>query len=177
MKISSILGNSFNQHTVTKEANQITEIKEDENIAEKAASLELSEETRKMYEEQAKDSDKAAEAFADMAKLMEIARRISNGDKVPAKDEKKLMEYNSDLYQAAKAAALVNANKKHKKYDSMFEEENEDSKREKLRELEQENSGEGRTAAVTDGSCADAATDIDSTSDAAAQADCYPTPL
>lgn len=122
------------------------------------ASLSISDESRKKYEkerqekelaqygerlqeqmqEQKEAADREAEAFEDMGKLMEIARRIANGDRVPAEDEKKLMEFNADLYQAAKAAAIVNADKKHKDYDSMFEEEEESDKREKLRDLNKE---------------------------------------
>lgn len=45
------------------------------------------------YWEQLEASKEAKSAFEDMAKIMEIARRISRGDKVPAKDEKKLMEF------------------------------------------------------------------------------------
>ncbi len=69
------------------------------------------------------------DAFLDLAKLMEIARRISRGDKVPLSDEKKLMEYDGDLYQIAKQTSILNANKKHKKYDSMFDEEEETNKK------------------------------------------------
>ena len=79
------------------------------------------------YQEQVEAGKEAANAFEDMAKMMEIARRIANGDKVPAKDEQKLMEYNSELYQAAKSAAILNEDKNHKKYKTMFEEE-EDTK-------------------------------------------------
>lgn len=77
------------------------------------------------YEEQIESGKEAAKAFGDMAKMMEIARRIANGDKVPAKDEQKLMEFNSDLYQAAKSASVLNENKKHKSYKTMFEDEEE----------------------------------------------------
>ena len=73
------------------------------------------------------ESNKAQEdAFEDTAKLMEIARRISNGDHVPAADEKKLMEFNFKLYQIAKSAAIMSENNKPKEYDSLFEEDNED---------------------------------------------------
>lgn len=92
-----------------------------------------------MYEEQADASDEAANQFKDMTKMMEIARRIANGDKVPGKDEQKLMEYNSKLYQSAKQAAIMNQNKKHKTYKSMFEDEEDADKREQLDELAKEN--------------------------------------
>lgn len=61
----------------------------------------------------------------DMAKCLEIARRISNGDKVPATDEKKLMDFNMEIYMAAKNMAVMNMDKKHKEYDSLWGEEEE----------------------------------------------------
>lgn len=105
-------------------------------------SLTISEEAylQQMYQEQLEAGKQEAEAFKDMAKIMEVARRIANGDKVPPEDEKKLMEFNPDLYQAAKAAAIVNAHKKHKEYDSLFEEDEDGCTKEKLRALEQESS-------------------------------------
>lgn len=90
------------------------------------------------YREQLKASNETKDAFKDMAKLMEIARRISKGDKVPAKDEKKLMEFSPELYQAAKAAAMLHANEKHKKHKSMFDDEENNDIRNKLNSLEQE---------------------------------------
>lgn len=61
----------------------------------------------------------------DMAKCLEIARRIGKGDRVPAYDEKKLMDYSFELYMAAKNMALMNQNKKHKDHDSLWKEEEE----------------------------------------------------
>ncbi len=58
---------------------------------------------------------------------METARRIAAGDKVPAQDEKKLMDYNYKLYLSAKNAAILNEMKEHKEYDSLWED---DEKRE-----------------------------------------------
>lgn len=66
--------------------------------------------------------DTMAEAVDDVAKCMEIARRISSGAKVPPEDEKKLMEYSRELYMAVKAMAMM-AKKNGKKYDSLVEEE------------------------------------------------------
>ncbi len=90
------------------------------------------------YREQLEASNDAKDGFRDMAKLMEIARRISKGDKVPAKDEKKLMEFSPELYQAAKAAAMLHANEKHKEHKSMFDDEEKNDIRNKLNGLEQE---------------------------------------
>lgn len=93
---------------------------------------------QEMYKQQAEAADKNSKAFDDAAKAMEIARRIARGDIVPLKDEKKLIEFSADLYQVAKASAAINANKKHKKYDSLYEEED-DTMRDKMRTLKQEN--------------------------------------
>lgn len=92
---------------------------------------------QEMYKQRAESADKNSKAFDDVAKAMEIARRIARGDIVPLKDEKKLIEFSADLYQVAKASAALNANKKHKKYDSLYEEED-DSMRDKMRTLKQE---------------------------------------
>lgn len=93
---------------------------------------------QEMYKQQAEAADKNSKAFDDAAKAMEIARRIARGDIVPLKDEKKLIEFSADLYQVAKASAAINANKKHKKYDSLYKEED-DTMRDKMRTLKQEN--------------------------------------
>lgn len=42
-----------------------------------------------------------------MNKIMLVARRIMHGDKVPAKDEKKLMEFDPKLYMMAKSCSYV----------------------------------------------------------------------
>ena len=53
--------------------------------------------------EVAKQQGEAMEEYAiDMGKIMEVARRIMKGGIVPPNDEKKLMEYSMELYQAAK---------------------------------------------------------------------------
>ena len=74
-----------------------------------------------------------AEAGADMAaelsKIMTVARRIMKGDIVPYTDEKKLMEYNSDLYQMAKNAQMLHMMEEHKKHKSLWADEEEDSVR------------------------------------------------
>lgn len=109
----------------------------------RGVTLEISDNLKEMYQRQleaAKESAKAAgEGMNELAKIIEISRRISNGDKVPASDEKKLMEYDSGLYQAAKAAAMLHADEKHKEYSSLFEEE-EDDKGQMLRDLHRESS-------------------------------------
>ena len=64
------------------------------------------------------------EGMVDLGKIMEVARRIMKGGIVPTTDEKKLMEYSMELYQAAKnIGALVK--KEKEEYDSLWEEEEE----------------------------------------------------
>lgn len=70
-------------------------------------------------------NDVMGEYAADMAKIMEVARRIGKGAKVPAADEKKLMDYSMEMYMSAKNLAMLNKQKKREKYDSLWEEETE----------------------------------------------------
>lgn len=74
-------------------------------------------------EEQKKDSED------DIGKIMTIFRRIAHGDKVPAKDEQKLMEYSHEMYMAAKMAASIAKNKHPKKYKSLYNDDKENSLR------------------------------------------------
>ena len=73
-------------------------------------------------EQQKEASEDMAE---DMAKALATARRIANGDIVPAIDEQKLLEYNADLYKMAKAAAMVHQMEEHRKDKSLYENEEE----------------------------------------------------
>lgn len=68
-------------------------------------------------------ADAAKENAAEMGKILEVARRIMRGGIVPAADEKKLMEYSSELYQAAKNIGALIQRQKRKKYDSLWEDE------------------------------------------------------
>lgn len=70
-------------------------------------------------------ADAAEERAADMAKVMEVARRIMRGDIVPAYDEKKLMEFSADMYQTAKSIGAMVRRQKREKYDSLWEDEEE----------------------------------------------------
>ena len=75
--------------------------------------------------EVAKQQGEAAEEYAaDMSKAMEVARRIMKGGIVPADDEKKLMEYSMELYQAAKNMGALA--KEREEYDTLWEEEPEE---------------------------------------------------
>lgn len=68
-------------------------------------------------------ADAAEEYTAEMGKIMEVARRIMKGGIVPAADEKKLMEFSNELYQAAKAVGAMVQRRKKEKYDSLWENE------------------------------------------------------
>ncbi len=70
--------------------------------------------------------DTMSEQARDIAKIMEVARRISKGGKVPPADEKKLMEYSMVMYMSAKNAAMMNEMKENKQYDSLWEKEQSD---------------------------------------------------
>ncbi|MDD6571236.1 MAG: hypothetical protein PUF12_02485 [Thermoflexaceae bacterium] len=68
----------------------------------------------------------ALEEYAkDLGKMMEVARRIMKGGIVPASDEKKLMEFSMELYQAAKNIGAMVQNQKKEEYDTLWGEEEE----------------------------------------------------
>lgn len=64
------------------------------------------------------------ESMADMGKILEVARRIMKGGIVPPSDEKKLMDFSMELYQAAKNMGALA--KKREEYDSLWEEKKEE---------------------------------------------------
>ena len=78
--------------------------------------------------EAARQQADAMEDYAiDMGKIMTVARRIAKGAIVPAADEQKLMDYSMELYMAAKnMAMLAEMRKKREKYDSLWDDEDED---------------------------------------------------
>ena len=67
--------------------------------------------------------DVMQEAAVDLAKIMEVARRIARGARVPAKDEKKVMDYSMELYMSSKNIASMRAANKKEKYDSLWDDE------------------------------------------------------
>jgi len=78
--------------------------------------------------ESAKQQKESAEDSAlEISKIMEVARRIGKGAKVPATDEKKVMDYSMELYMAVKNLAMLNKMNKKKKeeYDSLWGDEKE----------------------------------------------------
>lgn len=76
--------------------------------------------------ESAKQQGEAMEEYAeDLGKIMEVARRLMKGGIVPPTDEKKLMDYSMELYQAAKNMGMLMQQKKREEYDSLWEDEEE----------------------------------------------------
>lgn len=75
------------------------------------------------------DGAAAGEAMAeyaeDLGKIMEVARRIMKGGIVAAADEKKLMDYSMEMYQAAKNMGIMARQKDREEYDSLWEEDEE----------------------------------------------------
>ncbi|MBQ9926912.1 MAG: hypothetical protein IJO65_02945 [Lachnospiraceae bacterium] len=67
--------------------------------------------------------DAMEEYVEDLGKIMEVARRLMKGGIVPAADEKKLMEYSMEMYQAAKNIGAMA--KEKEEYDSLWEDEEE----------------------------------------------------
>lgn len=87
-----------------------------------------------------KTQDAAMEKMAkDQAKIMAVYRAMANGDIVPASDERKLQEYDKDLYQAAKMAqsmARLRARQEERRQQSsQWNEKEEEAYRAKMQEL------------------------------------------
>lgn len=84
---------------------------------------------RESYQEQVEAAKEAADAmseeFGDLAKAVEIARRLMHGDIVPQSDEKFLMDFDKDMYLGAKSMQALAQNEDKKKYDSILEDEEE----------------------------------------------------
>lgn len=70
-------------------------------------------------------ADAAEEYAVNMGKILEVARRIMKGAIVPAEDEKKLMEFDYELYQAAKSIGAMARREKKEEYDSLWGDEEE----------------------------------------------------
>lgn len=68
--------------------------------------------------------DAMAEGMEDMGKIMEVARRIMKGDIVPPSDERRLMEFDDELYQAAKNIGRMRQRlEEQKEHESLWEDE------------------------------------------------------
>lgn len=76
--------------------------------------------------ESSKQQGEAMAAYAeDLGKIMEVARRIMKGGIVPSTDEKKLMDYSMELYQAAKNMGAMTQRREKEEYDSLWDDEEE----------------------------------------------------
>lgn len=64
-----------------------------------------------------------AEYTEDLGKIMEVARRIMKGGIVPPADEKKLLDYSPEMYQAAKNIGALAKKKEKEEYESLWDEE------------------------------------------------------
>lgn len=67
------------------------------------------------------------EYVEDMGKIMEVTRRLMKGGIVPPDDEKKLMEYSMELYQAAKNIGATAKQKEKEEYDSLWDDDEEET--------------------------------------------------
>ncbi len=79
-------------------------------------------------ERQGKTAAKQAE---DYSKCLEVARRIARGDKVPPKDEHKLLKFSAEIYQTAKMMVAAARNEKAKKHNSLWKDEDENQQPER----------------------------------------------
>lgn len=80
--------------------------------------------------------DAASKKYAkDQAKVMSVFRAMAKGDIVPASDEKKLMEYSSELYQSAKMAQSLALQTERRKHKSQWDEKEEEAHKAKMKEL------------------------------------------
>ena len=134
-------------YTQKQKAESRYKVTGDASFAEEAATLELSlDATNKAFEENQKVIDSLmeqwvavsnmeaarqqgeamAEEVKDIGKIMTVFRRLANGDNVQQYDEKKLMEYDEKMYQAAKDMQMLARQMKereHKDYDSLWDDE------------------------------------------------------
>lgn len=86
--------------------------------------------------ESARQQGEAMEEYVeDLGKIMEVARRLMDGDIVPPTDEKKLMEYSMELYQSAKNIGAMVQKEEKEEYDSLWEEKEDNSQPEEPTEI------------------------------------------
>ena len=71
----------------------------------------------------------------DEAKIMAVVRAMTKGDIVPPSDEKKVMDYDGDLYMAAKMAQTIAIQAERHKQKSLWDEEEEEEFRKKMDKL------------------------------------------
>ena len=111
--------------------------------------------------ESARQQGEAMEEYAvDLAKIMEVARRLMKGGIVPAEDEKRLMEYSMELYQAAKNIGAMVKQREKEKYDSLWEDE-EEKNEETVDPMEMADNAEAISGAPTVVSVSDIMASVD----------------
>lgn len=114
---------------------------EDRHAEEKTKLEQLREQKQQEYDsviqqlekqrEAEKQAEKSSKKFTDYGKLLKIAMRIMNGDKVPMTDRKKLAEEMPDLYKQAILMRRLD-NDKPKKYKSEYEDDKDKTTVEKM---------------------------------------------
>lgn len=124
-----------------KQKAQKSTTSEDARAEEKTRLEQLREQKKQEYDsamqqlEQMREAEKQAEKsdkkFTDYGKLLKIAMRIMNGDKVPMADRKKLAEEMPDLYKQAILMRRLD-NDKPKKYKSEYEDDKDKTTVEKM---------------------------------------------
>lgn len=126
---SGTILDEYRENGVDLELSGVPESIADED-KEKTRENEQENRIRELYQEQVEAAKEAAEAmgeeFKDMARAMEIARRLMHGDRVPGSDEKFLMDFDKDMYLGAKTMQALAQNKDSKDYDSLLEDEEEE---------------------------------------------------
>lgn len=124
-----------------KQKAQKSTTSEDARAEEKTRLEQLREQKKQEYDsamqqlEQMREAEKQAEKsgkkFTDYGKLLKIAMRIMNGDKVPMADRKKLAEEMPDLYKQAILMRRLD-NDKPKKCKSEYEDDKDKTTVEKM---------------------------------------------
>lgn len=114
---------------------------EDAHAEEKTRLEQLREQKQQEYDsviqqlekqrEAEKQAEKSGKKFTDYGKLLKIAMRIMNGDKVPMTDRKKLAEEMPDLYKQAILMRRLD-NDKPRKYKSEYEDDKDKTTVEKM---------------------------------------------
>ena len=114
-------GASFDRVEISKELSSIEEeYQQIKDLSDHLSALDCQIQNAEISRQQ---SEEVADAFEELMKILEVFRRISKGDRVPAADEKKLMEYSSELYMTAKNMALMVQNSEREKHKSLWEDE------------------------------------------------------
>ena len=119
LKDGPFSGASFDRVELSKALSAVEdEYEQTKGVAEKLSTLSTNIQNAEIARQQ---SEAVAEAAEEILKILEVFRRIVKGDRVPATDEAKLMEYSHEMYMAAKNMALMNQHSEGKKHKSLWE--------------------------------------------------------